>query len=114
MKKNRKKIIVTILVLIGLWAIWYFLIRDGANTRMYHGGGQIGRGGFGTFSIGSLGYPYQYNSQIEVLYDKNGNAINPQPNQKVSCNTDCLVAYSPGSKFYGYYYCNKNCSGGSF
>lgn len=28
----------------------------------------------------------------------------------VLCNSDCLVPYSEGSRYFGYYYCRPNCS----
>lgn len=105
--------LVSLLILVGIvWAVWYFFIKDkGQNTRMYRGGGRTGGGAM--VILGGPGYPYPYNPDVE-LYDKDGNAINPKPNQRVSCNPDCLMPYSSGSQYHGYYYCSKNCSGGSF
>lgn len=47
---------------------------------------------------------------LQELFDQNGKPINSDPNKRISCSADCLVAYPEGSQYHGYYYCNKACA----
>lgn len=42
-----------------------------------------------------------------ILYDANGQAINPKPGAKARCDKECLVAVPAGSQYAGYYYCKS-------
>lgn len=67
------------------------------------------KSGGGGFVYPYIFFPVTINLNTSELFDKNGNSINSDPNKRVSCDPDCLVAYPDGSQYHGYYYCNKSC-----
>lgn len=40
-----------------------------------------------------------------VLYNKNGNPVNPSNRSAKVCAVECLIPYPKGSQYYGYYHC---------